>query len=102
MSNVRFCGFNINKALIEIVNESDLDGNEKFILITISFYHEELIEKEPYMALSIKEIARLIKCAESTANRVIKKLVDKGYLERVKRGQGNPNIYIFKGWRKWQ
>ena len=60
------------------------------------------IEEEPYMALSIKEIARLIKCAESTANRVIKKLVDKGYLERVKRGQGNPNIYIFKGWRKWQ
>ena len=54
------------------------------------------------MALSIKEIARLIKCAESTANRVIKKLVDKGYLERVKRGQGNPNINIFKGWRKWQ
>ena len=102
MSNIVFEGFHINKVFNGIINDEDLDANEKIILISISFYMDGKIEEEPYMALSIKEIARLIKCAESTANRVIKKLVDKGYLERVKRGQGNPNIYIFKGWRKWQ
>ena len=102
MSNVRFCGFNINKALIEIVNESNLDGNEKFILITISFYHEELIENNPSMSLSLDKIAWLLKCSRTTANRIVKGLIEKGYLESIKKGQGKPNIYVFKGWRKWQ
>ena len=54
------------------------------------------------MTLSMDDIGRLISCSRGTANRVMKKLIEKGYLESIKRGQGNPNIYVFKGWRKWQ
>ena len=102
MGNIVFKGFNINKVLGKIVNESDLDGNEKFILLTISFYHEKLIEENPAKSLSMDDIGKLISCSKGTANRVMKRLIEKGYLESIKRGQGNPNIYVFKGWRKWQ
>ena len=102
MTNIVFKGFNINKALYEIINEINLDGNEKTILLTISFCYEKIIDENPTMTLSMDDIGRLISCSRGTANRVMKKLIEKGYLESIKRGQGNPNIYIFKGWRKWQ
>lgn len=102
MSNVVFKGFNVNKALTEIINEKNLNGNEKTVLITISFYCEKLIEGNPAMSLSMDEISELVNCSRGTANRLMKKLVEKEYLESIKKGQGNPNIYVFKGWRKWQ
>lgn len=102
MNSVIFKGFNANNALNEIINEKDLNGNEKTILITISFYYEKLINENPAMSLSMDEISELVNCSRGTANRLMKKLVEKEYLESIKKGQGNPNIYVFKGWRKWQ
>lgn len=102
MNNIMFKGFNINAALDNIINERDLDGNEKTILLTISFYHNGLIGEDPSISLPLDKIAELLKCSRTTANRVIKGLIEKGYLESIKRGQGKPNIYVFKGWRKWQ
>ena len=60
MNNVVFKGFNVNKALTEIINEKNLNGNEKTVLITISFYYEKLIEENPAMSLSMDEISELV------------------------------------------
>ena len=38
MSNIVFEGFHINKVFNGIINDEDLDANEKIILISISFY----------------------------------------------------------------
>ena len=102
MNGVIFKGFHVSKALDGIINDKDLNGDEKVILITISFYHKCLIEENPSMSLSMEQISELVNCSKSTANRIMKRLVEKGYLESIKKGQGKPNIYIFKGWRKWQ
>ena len=102
MSNVVFKGFNINRVLSEIVNDKDLNGNEKFLLIAISFYHDKTIEGNPAISLSMDKIGMLVNCSRGTSNRLMKSLIEKGYLESIKKGQGNPNIYVFKGWRKWQ
>ena len=54
------------------------------------------------MSLPMDKVCELVNCSKTTANRIMKKLIEKGYLESIKRGQGKPNIYVFKGWRKWQ
>lgn len=102
MSNIIFKGFHVTKVLDGIINEKDLNGDEKVILIAISFYHKGLIGENPAMSLPMNEISELVNCSKATANRIMKKLIEKGYLESIKKGQGKPNIYIFKGWRKWQ
>ena len=102
MSNIVFEGFHITKVLDGIINEKDLNGDEKVILITISFYHKGLIGEDPAMSLPMDKISELVNCSKSTANRIMKKLIEKGYLESIKKGQGKPNIYVFRGWRKWQ
>ena len=94
--------FNVNKILDLIVKEKGLNGDEKVILITISLYYEKLVNGNPAMSLPMYDICNLVNCSKGTANRIMKKLIEKGYLESIKRGQGNPNIYVFKGWRKWQ
>jgi uncharacterized membrane protein len=102
MPNIIFAGFNINKALDEIINSKELNGDEKIILLTISFYHKGLIENNPSMTLSIDNISELVGCSKTTAGRIMKKLINKGYIDVIRKGQGNANIYVFKGWRKWQ
>lgn len=102
MSNVIFSGFNINKALDRIINSEELNGDEKTILLTISFYHKGLIDDNPSMKLSIEDISKLVGCSRTTAGRIMRRLVEKGYIDVIKKGQGNANMYIFKGWRKWQ
>ena len=102
MSNIVFEGFYEGKVLDGIINERDLNGDEKTILITISFYHKSLIGENPAMSLPMDKVCELVNCSKTTANRIMKKLIEKGYLESIKRGQGKPNIYVFKGWRKWQ
>ena len=57
MNNIMFKGFNINAALDNIINERDLNGNEKTILLTISFYHNGLIGEDPSISLPLDKIA---------------------------------------------
>ena len=102
MNGVTFKGFSIGKAINDIIKDKTLNGDEKTILITISLYHEDLIEGNPAMSLSIETVSEIVNCSKSTAIRIMKKLIEKGCLDSIKKGQGNPNIYVFKGWRKWQ
>ena len=102
MSNIVLKGFNINKALKEIINDKELDGNEKMVLLSISFYQDSQVEGNPSKTLSIEDISKLVKCSKTTAMRLMKRLIDKGQIDSIRKGQGNANIYIFKGWRKWQ
>lgn len=102
MSNIIFKGFNINKALKEIINSEELDGNEKIVLLTISFYQDSQVGGNPSKTLSIDDIGRLTKCSKTTAIRLMRRLINKGQIDSIRKGQGNANIYVFKGWRKWQ
>ena len=102
MSNIRFEGFNINQALKEIINSTELNGDEKTVLLAISFYQDNQINGNPSISLSIEEVGKLVKCSKATAGRLMRGLVEKGYLDSIRKGLGYSNIYIFKGWRKWQ
>ena len=54
------------------------------------------------MTLSIDNISELVGCSKTTAGRIMKRLINKEYIDVIRKGQGNANIYVFKGWRKWQ
>ena len=77
MNGVIFKGFHVSKALDGIINDKDLNGDEKIVLITISFYHKGLIEENPSMSLSMEQISELVNCSKSTANRIMKRLIEK-------------------------
>ena len=102
MNEVKFIGFNIIKSLENIINEEGLSGDEKIILVTISFYHTSKIDNNPAMSLSNEDIAKITNRNKCTGAKIAHKLIDKGYIDVIRQGQGKPNIYIFKGWRKWQ
>lgn len=102
MSNVKLIGFDMQLALDEIILNTYMNGNEKIILVTIALYHKGEIEGNPFISMSIDKVASVLGCSRSTANKTIKDMVSKGYIESIRRGQGNPNIYVFKEWRKWQ
>ena len=55
-----------------------------------------------FKLLSIDDIGRLTKCSKTTAIRLMRRLINKGQIDSIRKGQGNANIYVFKGWRKWQ
>ena len=76
MSNIIFKGFHVTKVLDGIINEKDLNGDEKVILITISFYHKGLIGDDPAMSLPMDKVSELVNCSKSTANRIMKKLIE--------------------------
>lgn len=102
MSNVVFEGFNMNKVFTDIMNADDLNGDEKIILLAMSFYQQGSIEGNPAMRMSVDEISGLINRSKGTVVRIMKRLIEKEYIESIRKGQGYPNIYVFKGWRKWQ
>ena len=54
------------------------------------------------MSLSNEDIAKITNRNKCTGAKIAHKLIDKGYIDVIRQGQGKPNVYIFKGWRKWQ
>ena len=96
-TNVRYVGINHSIELPKILQNEKLNGNEKTLLITIIFYYKESDNNSIHASISNETICKILNCSKSTGLKVINGLVEKGYLEKVRKGQGKPNAYIYKG-----
>lgn len=100
--NIEFVGLNGNIALKNITFNDYMSSSEKVICLAICFYEDGKIEGNPYMGISIEDLSSIVNSSKSTTSKIVRSMVEKGYIDCIRKGQGNPNIYIFKEWRKWQ
>ena len=79
------------KKEIKEIYGKDLSATSKLIM---SYFILEEVDK---ISISIDELSSIFNCSRKTVINVMKELEEKGYIEKIRRGQGKNNIYIIKG-----